>query len=201
MSPPTVFVVDDEAGVREALGRLFRSAGLNAAVCASPDEFLASFDSETPGCLVLDLAMPGLDGIELQRALNRLGSFLPIIFLTGRATVSDTVQAMKGGAVDFLTKPVEDDKLLASVRAALARDAEARVAHAELVEIRARHATLTPREREVLQHVVSGQRNKRIAHDLGTVEKTIKVHRARVMKKMRAGSLAELVRMADRLGI
>jgi FixJ family two-component response regulator len=197
----TVFIVDDEAGVRNALARVFRSAGLQTAVFPSANEFLASFDSEAPGCLVLDLAMPGLNGIELQRALDRIGSPLPIVFLTGHATVSDSVQAMKGGAVDFLTKPVEDDVLLEAVRAALERDAEARASRSELDEIRERLSTLTPREREVLQQVVCGRLNKQIAHQLGTVEKTIKVHRARVMKKMQAGSLAELVRMAERLGI
>lgn len=201
MNPPTVFVVDDEAAVREALARLFRSAGLHVERFASADEFLAGFDPEKPGCLVLDLAMPDLNGVELQHALNAAGSVLPIIFLTGHATVPDSVRAMKQGAVDFLTKPAEDDELLESVRAALARDAETRVARTELAELRRRHATLTRREREVLRHVVSGQINKQVAHDLGTVEKTIKVHRARVMKKMRAGSLAELVRMAERLGI
>lgn len=201
MKTATVFIVDDEAGVRNALARVFRSAGLQTAVFPSANEFLASFDSEAPGCLVLDLAMPGLNGIELQRALDRIGSPLPIVFLTGHATVSDSVQAMKGGAVDFLTKPVEDDVLLEAVRAALERDAEARASRSELDEIRERLSTLTPREREVLQQVVCGRLNKQIAHQLGTVEKTIKVHRARVMKKMQAGSLAELVRMAERLGI
>jgi FixJ family two-component response regulator len=198
---PTVFIVDDEAPVRKALSRLLRAAGFAVAAFASPGEFLAQHDLHKPGCLVLDLMMPGIDGIELQRALARKGSVLPIIFLTGHGDIPKSVQAMKSGALDFLTKPVNDENLLASIRAAIKRDSVARREQAELFEIRARLASLTPREQEVLDHVVTGKLNKQIADDLGVVEKTIKVHRARVMAKMKIQSVAELVRLVERSGI
>jgi FixJ family two-component response regulator len=198
---PTVFVVDDEASVRRAVSRLLRAAGLTVAAFASPEEFLAQHDPHAPGCLVLDLMMPGFNGLELQKALVRKGSVLPIIFLTGQGDVPKSVQAMKGGAIDFLTKPVNDEDLLAAVRAAIEKDRVALREQAELSEIRARLATLTPREREVLERVVTGKLNKQIADDLGTVEKTVKVHRARVMAKMKVQSVAELVRLAERAGI
>ncbi len=201
MKTQTVFVVDDEAGVREALARLFRSTGLHVSAFDSPGAFLSAFDHEMQGCLVLDLEMPGLRGTELQQRLNDVGCTLPIIFLTGRAEVPDGIRAMKQGAFDFLTKPIEEDALLSSVQTALAREFEVRQNCAELRDLQGRMATLTSREREVLTHVVSGQLNKQIAHDLGTVEQTIKVHRRRVMHKMKADSLAELVRMAERLGM
>jgi FixJ family two-component response regulator len=198
---PTVFIVDDEAPVRKALSRLLRAAGFVVAAFASPGEFLAQHDLHKPGCLVLDLMMPGIDGIELQRALARKGSVLPIIFITGHGDIPKSVQAMKSGALDFLTKPVNDENLLASIRAAIKRDSVARREQAELFEIRARLALLTPREQEVLDHVVTGKLNKQIADDLGVVEKTIKVHRARVMEKMKIQSVAELVRLVERSGI
>jgi FixJ family two-component response regulator len=198
---PTVFIVDDEAPVRKALSRLLRAAGFVVAAFASPGEFLAQHDLHKPGCLVLDLMMPGVNGMELQRALARKGSVLPIIFLTGHGDIPKSVQAMKSGALDFLTKPVNDENLLASIRAAIKRDSVARREQAELFEIRARIATLTPREQEVLQHVITGKLNKQIADDLGVVEKTIKVHRARVMEKMKVQSVAELVRLVERSGI
>jgi len=198
---PTVFIVDDEAPVRKALSRLLRATGFAVAAFASPGEFLAQHDLHKPGCLVLDLMMPGIDGIELQRALARKGSVLPIIFLTGHGDIPKSVQAMKSGALDFLTKPVNDENLLASIRAAIKRDSVARREQAELFEIRARLASLTPREQEVLDHVVTGKLNKQIADDLGVVEKTIKVHRARVMEKMKIQSVAELVRLVERSGI
>jgi len=198
---PTVFIVDDEAPVRKALSRLLRAAGFVVAAFASPGEFLAQHDLHKPGCLVLDLMMPGIDGIELQRALARKGSVLPIIFITGHGDIPKSVQAMKSGALDFLTKPVNDENLLASIRAAIKRDSVARREQAELFEIRARLASLTPREQEVLDHVVTGKLNKQIADDLGVVEKTIKVHRARVMEKMKVQSVAELVRLVERGGI
>jgi FixJ family two-component response regulator len=198
---PTVFIVDDEAPVRKALSRLLRAAGFAVAAFASPGEFLAQHDLHKPGCLVLDLMMPGVNGMELQRALARKGSVLPIIFLTGHGDVPQSVQAMKSGALDFLTKPVNDENLLASIRAAIKRDSVARREQAELFEIRARLASLTPREQEVLDHVVTGKLNKQIADDLGVVEKTIKVHRARVMEKMKVQSVAELVRLVERSGI
>jgi FixJ family two-component response regulator len=198
---PTVFIVDDEAPVRKALSRLLRATGFAVAAFASPGEFLAQHDLHKPGCLVLDLMMPGVNGMELQRALARKGSVLPIIFLTGHGDIPKSVQAMKSGALDFLTKPVNDENLLASIRAAIKRDSVARREQAELFEIRARLALLTPREQEVLDHVVTGKLNKQIADDLGVVEKTIKVHRARVMEKMKVQSVAELVRLAERSGI
>ena len=198
---PTVFIVDDEAPVRKALSRLLRAAGFAVAAFASPGEFLAQHDLHKSGCLVLDLMMPGVNGIELQRALARKGSVLPIIFLTGHGDIPKSVQAMKSGALDFLTKPVNDENLLASIRAAIKKNSVARREQAELFEIRARLASLTPREQEVLDHVVTGKLNKQIADDLGVVEKTIKVHRARVMAKMKIQSVAELVRLVERSGI
>lgn len=198
---PTVFVVDDEPAVLTAVSRLLRSAGMRVAAFASPEEFLKEHDPAVPGCLVLDVAMPGLNGLELQQTLAAGGAAWPIIFLTGRADIPMSVRAMKQGAVDFLCKPVDDDTLLTTVRGAMKKDRVNRQARAEQAEVRQRLATLTPREREVLVHVVSGQLNKQIAGDLGTVEKTIKVHRARVMEKMKAQSLAELVTLAQRAGV
>jgi FixJ family two-component response regulator len=198
---PTVFVVDDDTSVLRSLKRLLVAAGLNVAAFASPREFLERYDPNLAGCLVLDLAMPGLNGLELQQMLAARGSRLPIIFLTGHGDIPTSVQAMKRGAVDFLTKPVDDDELLATIRRAFEKGRALREAHAELAGIEQRLATLTPREREVLRHIISGRLNKQIAADLGTVEKTVKVHRARVMEKMRVRSLAELVRLAERAGI
>jgi RNA polymerase sigma factor (sigma-70 family) len=197
---PTVFVVDDDAAVRKAVSRLLRSAGLAVAVFASPREFLAQYDSATPGCLVLDVAMPGFSGLQLQTALGEKGASLPIIFLTGHGDVSQSVQAMKHGAFDFLTKPVNAKKLLPAIHAAIEKDAVARQEQARLSEICARLNTLTPREREVLEHVVTGQLNKQIADDLGITEATVKMHRARVMAKMKVQSVAELARLVERCG-
>jgi len=194
----TVFVVDDDEAVRKAVSRLLRSAGIAAAVFASPMEFLAQYNPATPGCLVLDMAMPDLDGLQLQTALNEKGCILPIIFLTGQGDVSKSVQAMKQGAFDFLSKPVKDKDLLSAVRAAIERDTVARGEQAKLSEIRARLDTLTPREREVLQHVVSGKLNKQIASDMGITEATVKMHRAHVMEKMKVQSVAELARLTER---
>jgi FixJ family two-component response regulator len=202
MTPsPTVFIVDDDAAVLKSLTRLLRSARLNVMAFGSPQEFLERHDPRAPGCLVLDLAMPGLNGLELQAALTVKGSAIPIIFLTGHGNIPASVQAMKRGALDFLTKPVNDDDLLKAVQAAIEQDRLARIARAELEDIQARLDSLTPREREVLTHVVSGQLNKQTAADLGTVEKTIKVHRGRVMEKMKVHSVAELVHLAERAGI
>jgi len=198
---PTVFVVDDDAAIRKAVLRLLRSAGIAAAAFASPSEFLAQHDPTSPGCLVLDITMPGFDGLQLQTALAKKGSSLPIIFLTGHGDVSKSVQAMKHGAFDFLTKPVKDKDLLTAVRAAIERDAVVRREQAKLSEICARLDTLTPREREVLEHVVAGKLNKKIASDLGITEATVKMHRARVMMKMKVQSVAELARLMERCGI
>ena len=198
---PTVFIVDDDPAVLKSLSRLLRANQVNVVTFGSPQEFLERYDPHTPGCLVLDVAMPGLNGLELQEALRVKGSAIPIIFLTGHGDIPMSVQAMKGGALDFLTKPVHDKDLLKAVEAALEKDRIERQSRAELDDIHERLATLTPREREVLIHVVSGQLNKQIAYDLGTVEKTIKVHRARVMEKMKVGSVAELVRLTERAGI
>jgi FixJ family two-component response regulator len=201
MKPAPVCIVDDEPAVCRALTRLLSAAGFVTAAFASPKEFLASEDWSTAGCLVLDLLMPGIDGLELQEALRRRGNFAPIIFLTGQADVPVCVRAMKGGAMDFLTKPVNDEELLAAVRRALERNRVTRGARHELDQIRSRLATLTPREREVLDHIVAGKLNKQVAADLGTVEQTIKVHRSRIMHKMKVASIAELARLAERLSI
>src|SRR4029077_16736772 len=198
---PTVFIVDDEAAVRRAISRLLRSAGIAVAVFACPKEFLGQYDPATPGCLVLDIAMPRFNGLQLQAALGKKVSTLPIIFLTGHGDVSKSVQAMKGGAFDFLTKPVKDRDLLTAVRAAIEKDGIARREQAKLSDIRARVAVLTPREREVLEHVVAGKLNKQIASDLGITEATVKMHRARVMEKMKVQSVTELARLAERCGI
>jgi FixJ family two-component response regulator len=198
---PTVFVVDDDAAVRKAVSRLLHSAGIAVADFASPREFLAQHDPATPGCLVLDLAMPGFDGLRLQTTLRETGSSLPIIFLTGHGDVSKSVQAMKHGALDFLTKPVKDKDLLTVVRAAIERDAVARQEQAKFSEICARIDTLTPREREVLERVVAGKLNKQIAGDLRITEATVKMHRARVMVKMKVQSVAELARLMERCEI
>jgi FixJ family two-component response regulator len=194
-------VVDDDPSVLRALTRLFAAAGLEARGFPSPAAFLQAHDPTTPGCLVLDLALPGLDGLELQQALTVSDCARPIVFITGRGDIPTSVRAMKGGAVDFLTKPVNDKDLLAAVRNALEIDRLARETQVEMEALRERLASLTPREREVLGQVVAGRLNKQIAADLGTVEKTIKVHRGRIMEKMAVRSLADLVRIAERLGI
>ena len=198
---PTVFVVDDDAAIRKAVLRLLRSAGIAAAAFASPSEFLAQHDPTSPGCLVLDIAMPGFNGLQLQTALGEKGSSLPIIFLTGHGNVSKSVQAMKHGAFDFLTKPVKDRDLLTAIRAAIETDAFVRLEKAKMSEILAHLDTLTPREREVLEHVAAGKLNKQIAGDLSITEATVKMHRARVMAKMKVQSVAELARLAERCGI
>ena len=203
MSEPKeiVFLVDDDPSVLKGLRRLLTSAGLEVAAFESPREFLDRQDADAPGCVVLDLAMPGVNGMELQQQLAARGSTLPIVFLTGHGDVPTSVQAMKRGAADFLTKPVDEKDLLAAIRNAFEKGRAMRTARAETAEVERRIATLTPREREVLEHVVSGKRNKQVAGELGTVEKTVKVHRARVMEKMGARSLADLVRLAERGGI
>src|SRR5438876_3347555 len=196
---PIVFVVDDDPSVRKALARLLKSALLPVEVFASAQEFLERPLPDAPACLILDVRMPGLDGLDLQSALAERNSSLPIIFVSGRGNIATAVRAMKGGAVDFLTKPVNDQELLMTVRRALARHAQARQAGAELAGIRQRAQGLSQREREVMALVVSGLLNKQAGYKLGITEKTIKVHRAQVMHKMGANSLPELVRMAERM--
>ncbi len=197
----TVFLVDDEHSVRKALARLLRSAGCRVQAFASAREFLDGVrDVEAPACLVLDVQMPEMTGLDLQRELQAAHAGLPIIFLTGHGDIPLSVQAMKGGAVDFLTKPVQDTDLLGAIEFALDRARRDRAERAERAAARQRLDSLTPREREVMALVVAGRRNKEIAHELGTSEKTIKVHRARVMAKMDARSLAGLVRLAGRVG-
>lgn len=197
----TVFVVDDDPSVLKSFSRLFRSVGGQAETYGSPEEFLRHYDPAVPGCLVLDVAMPQVDGLELQRRLAAAGCPLPIVFITGHGDVRTSVRAMRAGALNFLVKPVDDEDLLNAVREAVETDRAARRAQRDLTLIRERLATLTPREREVLDQVMAGRLNKQIAGDLGTVEKTIKVHRAHIMEKMGARSLAGLARMGERLGI
>jgi FixJ family two-component response regulator len=192
---PCVRVVDDDASVLKALGRLLRAAGFAVRTFPSPQVFLNEHDATAPGCVVLDLSMPGLDGLQIQQTLSRLGDGCPIVFITGHGDIASSVSAMKAGAVDFLTKPFDASRLLDAVRAAVAKDRAARQTRAERSSIGVRMAALTPREREVMAQVCTGRLNKQIAADLGIAEKTVKVHRARVMKKMAAGSVAELVQL------
>lgn len=198
---PTVFVVDDDPSFRKSVTRLLRAAGHTVAAFGSAAEFLRDHDPQLPGCLLLDLAMPGGSGLEVQEALAAQGGERPIIFLTGRGDVPTSVRAMKRGAVDFLTKPVTDAVLLEAVSVAFRRDAERRRVRDEQAEFRRRWATLTLREREVLRHVVAGQLNKQIAAHLGTVERTVKLHRGHMMAKLNVRSVAELVHLVERAGL
>ncbi len=194
-----VYVVDDEAGMRKALTRLLRTEQFEVRAFASGREFLAAYRAEEKACLVLDVTMPELDGLELQRRLTHTGLLVPIVFLTGNGDIPMSVRAIKSGAVDFLTKPVNDADLLRAVRSALQLAASRTAEHAARAALASCYATLTPREREVMAHVVAGKLNKQIAADLGTGEQNIKVHRGRVMEKMVVESVAELVRAADSL--
>jgi FixJ family two-component response regulator len=196
-----VYIVDDDDSVRRGLTRLVRAAGFDVEAFPSAEAFLGAKPPDQPACVVLDVRMPGQSGPELQDALGQAGHEIPIIFLTGHGDVAMSVRAMKSGAADFLEKPTPDHVLLAAIRRALDRDRQARTERAERHAIRARVDSLTPRERQVLVLVVGGFLNKQIGTELGATEKTIKVHRGRVMHKMRAGSLAELVRLAEKAGI
>jgi FixJ family two-component response regulator len=195
-----VYVVDDDASVRRALARLISAAGLNVETFASARAFLEKPPPDRPGCLVLDVRLPGESGLDLQAALGERRHRLPIIFLTGHATVPTSVRALKAGALDFLQKPVDEQELLDGIRRALGRSRAARAEQAERAAIQGRLETLTVREREVLELVAVGMLNKQIGDRLGVAEKTIKVHRGRAMQKMEAGSVADLVRMLHRLG-
>jgi len=197
----TIYLVDDNPGVLKGLSRLLRAKGYDSRAFSSAQEFLEQHDPAVAGCAIFDLAMPGLDGLTLQQVFKAGGNQRPVIFLTGKGDIPKSVQAMKAGAIDFLTKPVNDVALLDAIARAEHDDAEARQKHAELVAIEAKIATLTPREREVLSHVVAGRLNKQIASELGTVEKTIKVHRGRMMEKLGVRTVADLVRLAEKAGI
>jgi len=196
---PQVFVVDDDHAILRAFSRLLGSAGFSVKTFDSPAEFLVQHDPDVPGCALLDVGMHGMDGLELQAELANVGARRPIVFVTGRDDARTSVRALKAGAMDYLTKPVDGDDLIAAVSSALARDVKARAQRSEIAAIRARYNLLTPREREVMEHVVAGRLNKQIACDLGTVEKTVKVHRARVMAKMQVRTVAALVRLMERL--
>lgn len=198
-SRATVFVVDDDVSVREALASLIRSARYRVVTFASAREFLAHPAANTPCCLVLDVQLPGLSGLELQKKLAQINAEIPIVFITGHGDVPTSVRAMKVGAVEFLTKPFSDTDLLDALRQAVALDRQTREQRTRFTELHGRYERLTPREREVMQRVVSGMLNKQIAAELGTSEITIKVHRAQVMQKMQADSLPDLVRMSETL--
>ena len=196
---PTVIIVDDDPGVREALGSLIRSVGVQAKALASVPEFLNEGRPEGPACLVLDVRLPGRSGLDFQRELSAANIHVPIIFITGYGDIPMSVQAIKGGAIEFLTKPFRDQDLLDAIQLGLARDRAWLENEKAIGALRARFETLTPREREVMALVVTGRLNKQIAYDIGISEITVKVHRGQVMRKMQAASLPDLARMADKL--
>ena len=197
---PIVMVVDDDSGVRNAMRALLKSVGLNAMLYGSAQEFLGAYEPNQPGCLLLDIRMPGMSGMDLQQELNLRGAVVPVIFMSGHADIPMAVEAMQHGAFDFLQKPFRDQDLLDRIQKAIAKDAERRLALGERTRIKARVESLTEREREVLDLLTTGKQNKQIAQDLGVSPRTIEIHRARVMEKMDAQSVAELVRMMLDLG-
>jgi FixJ family two-component response regulator len=196
-----IAIVDDDSSAREGLESLIQSAGWRAETFASAQDFLDRPGAEAPSCLVLDLQLPGLSGLDLQKRMAEVGLEIPIVFLTGHGNIPASVKAMKAGAVEFLTKPFDEEELLQAIQEAIQRDRRTRQRHAELRELRDRYESLTTREQQVMQQVVSGLLNKQIAAELNITEFTVKIHRGHVMRKMRADSLADLVRMADHLGI
>ncbi len=200
-SEPVIAIVDDDPSAREGLQSLIESAGWMTETFASAQDFLARPGAEAPSCLVLDLQLPGLSGLDLQKRMAEVGLEIPIVFLTGHGNIPASVQAMKAGAVEFLTKPFDEEELLRAVLEAIERDRRTRQRHAELRELRDRYESLTAREQQVMQQVVSGLLNKQIAAELNITEFTVKIHRGHVMRKMRADSLPDLVRMAENLGI
>jgi len=198
---PVVIIVDDDQSFRTFLSRLVSTIGLKAILYASAEEFLAARPPDGPACLVLDVQMPGLSGLDLQRELARTGHLLPIVFMTGHGDIPMTVEAMKAGAVGFLTKPLRNQDLLDAVKEGISIDREARLRRNDVAELRKRYESLSAREREVFALVVTGSLNKQIALQLGTTERTVKAHRGQMVQKMQADSVADLVRMADKLGI
>jgi FixJ family two-component response regulator len=200
-SNAVIAIVDDDPSVRKGLERLIRSLGWQAETFASAQEFLDHPRTEAPSCLVLDLQLPGLSGLDLQKRMSEAGLETPIIFLTGHGNIPASVKAMKAGAVEFLTKPVDEEELLKAVQEAIEQDRRTRQQHAELHDLRDRYQSLTAREQEVMQQVISGLLNKQIAGELKITEDTVKFHRGHIMRKMQADSLADLVRMAETLGI